>query len=50
MAKVTVEAPRSVVWLTLAVIFADGFVAAVGPAWVIVSVFSVIAVVVERLR
>ena len=44
MAKVTVQAPRSVIWLTLALILADAAVAAVGPVWLFVLVGAVFLV------
>jgi hypothetical protein len=52
MAKVTVEAPRSVIWLTLGLILADGVVAAVGPAWAIVPVSAgfLVAIMASLLR
>jgi hypothetical protein len=52
MAKVTVEAPRSVVWLTLALVLADGLAAAVEPAWVVVPVSAgfLVAILASLLR
>lgn len=46
MSKVTVKAPRSVVWLTVALLVVDAIVAAIGPIWLYVVVAAVFVVVI----
>jgi hypothetical protein len=52
MAKVTVRAPGSVIWLTLALVLADGVVTALAPAWVLVPVSAgfLVAIMASLLR
>jgi hypothetical protein len=50
--KVTVKAPRSVIWLTIALLLVDGVIAAIGPLWlyVVVAAAFVVAILAALFR
>jgi hypothetical protein len=52
VSKVSVNAPRSVVWLTVALIVADAIVAVTGPLWlyVAVSAGALLAITIALVR
>ena len=52
MSKVTVRAPRAVVWLTLGLVLVDGVVAAIGPLWLyaLVAAAFVVAIMTVLVR